>query len=106
MTLHLIKFGFTLGYSRWICHGEPPAKAPKRARKQSQPSQPAGGFDAGFDKCLDDFLDANAPENPNAEEAETPHELETKEDPDESTKKFYEAMFAAQKPLHPHTEVT
>jgi hypothetical protein len=103
MSKHLLKFGFTPNYDRWICHGEQPAK---RVRKESQQSQPAGGFDAGFDACLDAFLDANAPENPNAEEGETPQEAETSEEPEQSTKKFYEAVFAAQKPLHPHTEVT
>jgi len=77
--------------------GEPPTKAPKRARRQSQ--QSAGVFDVGFDKCFDDFLDANAHENPNVEEEET------SEEPEESTKKFYEAIFDAHKPLHPHTEV-
>jgi hypothetical protein len=60
----------------------------------------------GFDACLYAFLDANAPENPNAEEGETPQEAKTSEEPEQSTKKFYEAAFAAQKPLHPHTEVT
>jgi hypothetical protein len=52
------------------------------------------------------FLDANVPENPNAGEGETLQEAETSEELEQSTKKFYEAVFAAQKPLHPHTEVT
>jgi hypothetical protein len=69
MSKHLLKFGFTPNYDRWICHGEEPAK---RVRKESQQSQPAGGFDARFDAFLDAFLDANAPKNPNAEEGETP----------------------------------
>jgi hypothetical protein len=104
MSKHLLKFGFTPNYDRWICHGEQPAKPTKRVRKESQQSQLAGGFDAGFEACFDAFLDGNAPENPNAEE--TPQEAQTSEEPEQSTKKFYEAMFAAQKPLHPHTEVT
>jgi hypothetical protein len=103
MSKHLLKFGFTPNYDCWICHGEQPAK---RVRKESQQSQPAGGFGVGFDAWLDAFLDANAPENPNAEEGETPQEAETSEEPEHSTKKFYEAVFATQKPLHPHTEVT
>jgi hypothetical protein len=53
---------------------------------------------------LDDFLNANEPESPAMEEernAET-----TGEDPEENTKQNYDTLFAAQKPLHPHTEVT
>ena len=102
MSKHLIRFGFTPDYYTWVCHGEQSAKC---ARTESQQSQPAGGFDAGFDDCLDVFLDANAPKNPNVEEA-TPEEAETSEEPEQSTKKFYETLFAAQKPLHPHIEVT
>ena len=66
---HLIKDGFTPFYHVWKFHGEKPPK--KRARTESQQSQPAGQFRAGLDKCLDDFLDANARENPH-EEAQTP----------------------------------
>jgi hypothetical protein len=100
--MNQLKFGFTPNYECWICHGEQPAK---HVRKESQQSEPEGGFDVGFDACLDAFLDANASENPNAKR-ETPQEAETSEEPEHSTKKFYEAVFAAQKPLHPHTEVT
>jgi hypothetical protein len=102
LSKHLIKNGFTPNYYTWVCHGEHTAK---HARTESQQSQPAGEFVAGFDDCLDAFLDANAPENPNIEEA-APEEAETSEEPEQSTQKFYEALFAAQKPLHAHTEVT
>jgi hypothetical protein len=70
-----------------------------------------GEFDTGFDNCLDDFLNANAPENSHVEaetsqQAESPQHAETNEDPEQSTKKYYETLFAAQKPLHSYTEVT
>jgi hypothetical protein len=64
MSKHLLKFRFQPNYDHWICHVEQPTK---HVRKESQQSQPAGGYNAGFDVCLDAFLDANAPKNPNAE---------------------------------------
>jgi hypothetical protein len=33
MSKHLLNFGFTLNYDRWICHGKQPAK---HVRKESQ----------------------------------------------------------------------
>jgi hypothetical protein len=104
---HLIKEGFTPFYHVWKFHGEKPPKRARTQSQQSQQSQPAGHFRAGFDNCLDDFLDANAPEEVEThEEAETPEEADTTEVPEPSTKKFYETLFAAQKPLHSLTEVT
>jgi hypothetical protein len=87
MSKHLLSFGFTPNYDRWICHGKQPAKPAKHVRKESQQGQPAGRFDARFDVCLDAFLDADAPENPNAKEGETPQEAS--EELEKSTKKFY-----------------
>jgi hypothetical protein len=55
MSKHMLKFGFTLDYDRWICHGEQPAKYVK---KESQQSQPAGGFDAGWESGIFGFLRA------------------------------------------------
>ncbi|KAK1609661.1 hypothetical protein QYE76_033334 [Lolium multiflorum] len=104
---HLIKEGFTPFYHVWKFHGEKPPKRARTQSQQSQQSQPAGHFRAGFDNCLDDFLDANSPEEVEThEEAETPEEADTTEVPEPSTKKFYETLFAAQKPLHSLTEVT
>jgi hypothetical protein len=67
MSKHMLKFGFKLNYDRWICHGEQPTKPTKHVRKESQQSQSVGGYDAGFDRSFDTFLDANAPENANAD---------------------------------------
>jgi hypothetical protein len=61
-------------------------------------------FDTGIDDCLDDFLNANAPESPAVEE-ETNGET-MGEDPEENMKQYYDTLFVTQKPLHEHTEVT
>lgn len=102
VSMHLLRNGFTPSYKRWYLHGEHGAK---RARTEPRQSQPAEEFATGFANCLDDFVHANAPESPHVE-AETPQVAETSEEPEEETKKFYENLFAAQKPLHGHTDVT
>jgi hypothetical protein len=38
------------------------------------------------------------PESPHVE-AETPRDAETSEEPEKNTKKYYEALFASEKPL-------
>jgi hypothetical protein len=71
---HLLKDGFTPFYHVWSFHGE---QKPKRARTESsQQSQSVGEFDTGFDNCLDDFLNANAPENAHVE-VETSQQAES-----------------------------
>ena len=39
-------------------------------------------------------------------EEETPRDAETSGEPEENTRKYYEALFASQKPLHINTDVT
>jgi hypothetical protein len=66
--------------------------------------QPRGEYDTGFDRCLENLANGNVPESLHVE-AETPQDAETSEDPEESTKWYYEALFASQKPLHENIEV-
>jgi hypothetical protein len=90
-------------------------KKTKRARTEEQStytqcppgssplSPPSAEFDTGINNCLGDFCNAHAPKNPAVEEGthdETNVELE------QSTKKLYDTLFAAQKPVHPYTDVT
>jgi hypothetical protein len=68
VSLHLLKNGFTPFYHVWSFHGEQKAK---RARTELRQRQPAVQYDTGFGNCLDDFINANAPESPHVE-VETP----------------------------------
>ena len=102
MSLHLIKSGFTPGYKTWTFHGE---RAKKRARTKVRQIQPTREYDTGFDRCLENLANGNVPERPHVE-AETPRDAETSGEPEENTRKYYEALFASQKPLHGHTDVT
>ncbi|KAK1612811.1 hypothetical protein QYE76_036484 [Lolium multiflorum] len=102
MSLHLIKSGFKPSYKIWTFHGE---KAKKRARKEVRQIQPTREYDTGFDRCLENLANGNVPESPHVE-AETSRDAETSEEPEENTKKYYEALFASQKPLHVNTDVT
>lgn len=96
MTQHLVVHGFTPFYHTWEFHGEKPSKrARDKEAEQSTQILGTGEFDAGIDDCIGE---ANASENPAVEE--------THEKLDQSTKKYYDTLFAAQKPLHSHTEVT
>ena len=45
------------------------------------------------------------PESPHVE-VETSQDAETREEPEENTRQYYEALFASQKPLHENTDVT
>jgi hypothetical protein len=48
------------------------------------------GFPTGCHlHAINDFLNEDPPENPNAKEGETPQEAETSEELEQSTKKFY-----------------
>jgi hypothetical protein len=106
VSTHLLNYGFTPSYKTWTFHGEKLAKRARRESRQGQQqSQPRGEFDAGFDRCIENFVNANAPESPHVE-AETPQEAETSEEPEENTAKYYETLFASQRPLHAHTDVT
>ena len=58
-----------------------------------------GEYDTGFDRCLENLANGNVPESPHVE-------AETSEETEENTKKYYEALFASQKPLHVNTDVT
>jgi hypothetical protein len=61
--------------------------------QQARQSIPMTEFDTRIDDCLDDFLNANAPESPAVEE-ETNGET-AGEDPEENTKQYYDTLFAA-----------
>ena len=56
--------------------------------------QPRGEYDTGFDRCLENLANGNVPESPHVE-AETPQDVETREEPEETTRKYYEASFAS-----------
>ena len=103
MSLHLIRHGFKRSYKTWIYHGV--KKAKKRARKEARQIQPRGEYDTGFDRCLENLANGNVPESAHVE-AETPQDAETREEPEENTRQYYEALFASQKPLHEKTDVT
>jgi hypothetical protein len=90
---HLVTNGFTPFYHVWKFHGENTSKHGSTVTQRARQSIPTTEFDTGIDDCLDDFLNANAPESPVVEE-ETNGET-SGEDPEENTKQFYITLFAA-----------
>ena len=88
MSKHLGKYGFTPGYYRWIFHGETEQSRAEVVRQRT------GEYDTRIENLLDDIRRADPREDPNSEE------------PPESPEEYHAALFAAQKPLHAHTEVT
>ena len=87
---HLVNYGFTPDYTWWIFHGEAHRLRDEVVRQRIDECDAAGGIG---DK-LDDYEEAHFGEGPQEEE------------PEASTKAFYEMLEAAQKPLHGQTKVS
>ena len=87
---HLVNYGFTLDYTRWIFHGEAHRMRDEVVRQRIDECDAAGGIG----DMLDDYDEAHFSEGPQEEE------------PEASTKAFYEMLEAAQKPLHGQTKVS
>jgi hypothetical protein len=68
VTKHLITNGFTPFYHVWKFHGESTSNRASTVIERTRKSIPSTEFDYGIDDCLDDFLNANGPEGPTAEE--------------------------------------
>ena len=87
---HLVKYGFTPDYTRWIFHGEAHHMRDEVVRQRIDECDAA----SGIGDMLDDYEEAHFGEGPQEEE------------PEASTKAFYEMLEAAQKPLHGQTKVS
>ena len=87
---HLVNYGFTPDYTRWIFHGEAHRMRDEVVRQRIDECDAAGGIG----DMLDDYEEAHFGEGPQEEE------------PEASTKVFYEMLEAAQKPLHGQTNVS
>ena len=87
---HLVKYGFTLDYIRWIFHGEAHRMRDEIVRQRIDECDAAGGIG----DILDDYEEAHFGEGPHEEE------------PEASKKAFYEMLEAAQKPLHDQTKLS
>jgi len=87
---HLGRNGFISGYTRWIYHGEADHMREEvvRARVEDYDA------DAGVADMLNDYHEAQFAEQ------------RTEEEPEATTKAFYDMFAAAQKPLHGHTKVS
>ena len=86
---HLVKYGFTPDYTRWIFHGEAHRMRDEVVRQCIDECDAAGGIG----DMLDDYVGAHFGEGP-------------QEEPEATTKAFYEMLEAAQKPLHGQTKVS
>jgi hypothetical protein len=90
MGRHLVSYGFTKAYTRWIYHGEH-----HRAREEVvRPRLEAFDADAGVADMLDDVHQAQFAEGREEDEMEA------------STKMFYEMLDAAEQPLHDRSTVS
>ena len=87
---HLVKYGFMPDYTRWIFHGEAHRMRDKVVSQRIDECDAA----VGIGDMLDDYEEAHFGEGPQEEE------------PEATTKVFYEMLEAAQKPLHSQTKVS
>ena len=87
---HLVKYEFTPDYTRWIFHGKAHHMRDKVVRQRIDECDAAGGIRDMFD----DYEEAHFGEGPQEEE------------PEATTKAFYEMLEAAQKPLHGQIKVS
>jgi len=90
MTNHLCNYGFTRDYTQWIYYGE------CNQMRDDAVRQCIGDHDdgAGVGDMLDDFYEAHFDEERMGEE------------PEASTKAYYDMLDATQQPLHGHTKVS
>ena len=87
---HLVKYGFMPDYTRWIFHGEAHRMRDEVVRQRIDECDAAGGIG----DMLHDYEEAHFGEGLQEEE------------PEASTKTFYEMLEAAQKSLHGQTKVS
>jgi hypothetical protein len=90
MGKHIVKFGFTSGYHRWIHHGE----AHHIREEVVRPRLEAFDDDAGVADMMDDTHQAQFAEGRDKEEMEAAADA------------FYKMLDSAQRPLHDHTNVS
>jgi hypothetical protein len=88
MTSHLAKNGFTRNYTQWVYHGE----ADRVREEVVRPRVEGYNADARVVAWLDDYHEAHFAEGRREEE-----------EPEESTKVYYDMLSAVGKPLHGHT---
>ncbi|TVU50191.1 hypothetical protein EJB05_01553, partial [Eragrostis curvula] len=91
MGLHLGNYGFTQGYIRWVYHGEAHRLRKEVVRQRVDDCD----ADGRVGDMLQDYQEARFHEQPREEE-----------EPEESTKCFYDMFEASQKPFHGHTRVS
>ena len=89
MGQHLCKYRFTPDYTRWTFHGEVHRMRDGVVRQRINECDAYGGIR----DVLDDYREAHFGEGP-------------QEEPEATTKAFYEMLEAAQKPLHGQTKVS
>jgi len=87
---HLVKYGFTPDYIRWIFHGKAHRMRDEAVRQHIDECD----ADGRIGDMLDNYEEAHFSEGPQEEE------------PKATTKVFYEMLEAAQKPLHGQTKVS
>ena len=87
---HLVKYGFTPDNTRWIFHGEAHRMRDEVVRQCIDECDAAGGIG----DMLDNYEGGHFGEGPQEEE------------PEATTKAFYEMLEAAQKPLHSQTKIS
>ena len=90
MGKHIVKFGFTPGYHRWIHHGE----ADRIREEVVRPRLEAFDDDVRVADMLDDTHQAQFAEGRDKEEMEATADA------------FYLMLDSAQRPLHDHTNVS
>jgi len=87
---HLVKYGFTPDYIRWIFHGKAHRMRDEAVRQHIDECD----ADGRIGDMLDNYEEAHFSEGPQEEE------------PKATKKVFYEMLEAAQKPLHGQTKVS
>ena len=90
MGKHLCKNGFTADYTRWIYHGESDRVRDEVVRQRIEDYD----ADAGVGDMLNDYHEAHFDEGRREEE------------PEPTTKVYYDMLSAAQQPLHGYAKVS
>ena len=89
MGKHLCKNGFTADYTRWIYHGESDRVRDEVVRQRIDDYD----ADARVGDMLNDYHEAHFEEG-------------RREEPEPTTKAYYDMLSAAQQSLHGHTKVS
>ena len=90
MGQHLCKNGFMADYTRWIYHGESDRVRDEVVRQRIEDYD----ADAGVGDMLNDYHEAHFDEGRREEE------------PEPTTKVYYDMLSTAQQPLHGHAKVS